>query len=342
MCRSRVLPDYGHVELTGQEHDRHHAEPGEGRPVAIGERGVPAEHAGVLRPAGHVTQEIPHPAEHAVGDEGSHGQKGEQLDQRLEGDGGDQPLVPPRGIEVAGAEHDPEDDQDHRRPERGVGVEGPARRRRENGGNLGVVEEDLEGLGDGLELERDVRGDADHHHEGHDPPEERGLSVAGAEEVGEGGDAVGLGDSHRLAQHEPPQERHQGGAEIDGQEADPGGDRPTDAPVEGPRGAVDGERERVDEGRVDHAPPVARPPVAGVGDGEQPQHVGQGDREHPPRRQHRRDRGEVAPGRPAHHMSHRRAPGPSAHCWPTHSSPSQGVRASTHTAAITASQIPNR
>ena len=130
---------------------------------------------------------------------------------------------------------DRERGEDHRHPERGVVADraAPPRRRHDD---LGILDEDREAVRHRLQLQRDVRQDADHRDDGDEPAEQRALAVARRDEVGERGDAVLLRDAQDLAQHDPPQRDHQRRADVDRQEADAVARRAPDAAVERPGG----------------------------------------------------------------------------------------------------------
>ncbi len=142
---------------------------------------------------------------------------------------------------------------------------------------LRVVRQDGEAPGDRLELQRDVGDHADDGDDGHQTAEELALAVTRGDEVGDGGDALGLADPHHLEQERAPQERHQGGAEVDGQESQTVLRGATDAAVEGPCRAVDGERECVDGWTGDDRTALLGAPIGPVGDRKEEPEVGEGD-----------------------------------------------------------------
>ena len=181
------------------------------------------------------------------------------------------------GVDVAGAEQDAEGGQQQRHEEREIAPERRLRR---------VVEDHRDAGRDGFELERDVRHDADHRDQRDDAAEQGALAVARGDEVGDRGDAVGLGDAQHLAQHEPPQAGHHGRAEVDRQKAEAARRGAPDAAVVGPGGAVDRDRERVDVGVVDDAAALVGAPVAEIGDREQPAQIGARDQQDRPAAQH--------------------------------------------------------
>ena len=147
-------------------------------------------------------------------------------------------------------------------------------------GRGGRAGQDLVAGGDRLQLERDVGDDADDGDEGDEGGEERALAVAAGDEVGDRGDAVGLGDADHLAHDDPGHEHRQRRAEVDRQEPDPAGRRPPDAAEVGPGGAVDPPGQRVEGGVVDDRAPLGRAPVAPGGDGEEEEQVAEGGAQH--------------------------------------------------------------
>ena len=122
-------------------------------------------------------------------DEDADREEGDQLDQRLEGDGGHHALVALGGVEVARAEDDGEERHEQRHVERGV-LHDDQRARLRRHDDLRVREQDLEAGGHRLQLQRDVGQDADHRDDGDQPAEQRALAVARGDEVGDRGDAV--------------------------------------------------------------------------------------------------------------------------------------------------------
>ena len=130
-----------------------------------------------------------------------------------------------------------------------------------------------------LQLQRDVGDDADDGDQRDQRGQQRALAVAAGDEVGDRGDPVGLRDADHLAHHDPGQQHRQHRPEVDRQEPDPGGGRAPDAAEIGPGGAVDGQRQRVDPGVVDHRAAACRAPVGEGGDREQQQQVAEGNAE---------------------------------------------------------------
>ena len=138
-----------------------------------------------------------------------------------------------------------------------------------------------------LQLQRDVRDDADDGDQCDQRGQQRALAIAAGDEVGDRGDPVGLRDADHLAHHDPGQQHRQHRPEVDRQEPDAGRRRAPDAAEVGPGGAVDRQRQRIDPGVADHRAARRRAPVAEGGDREQQQQVAEGDAENQRRRDHR-------------------------------------------------------
>ena len=155
------------------------------------------------------------------------------------------------GIEMPRAEGDRECGQDQCHPERRV-VAHRLLAERLRHDDLRVLHEDRVAGRHRLQLQRDVRQDADHRDNRDDAAQERALAIARGDEVGERGDAVLLRDADDLAHHQPPERDHQRRTNVDRQEADAIARRAADAAVEGPRRRVHGERQAIDIGIGNH------------------------------------------------------------------------------------------
>ena len=142
---------------------------------------------------------------------GAGGEEREQLDDRFDGDRGQQASLGPSEVGVARAEQDAEEAQDDRHQERGV----------EPVEDRFLLEHHLEGLGHRLQLERDVRDQADHDEAGHQGAERGRLAVAARDEVRDRGDPLLLGDADEPSEQDRPEEREQRRAQVDGQELEP-------------------------------------------------------------------------------------------------------------------------
>jgi hypothetical protein len=221
-----------------------------------------------LRLQRDVLEDVAEAVVQAIGDEQADGDESDQLDPGLERDGGHHALVAFGRVEVPGAEDDRERGQDQRDVEADVGRH-RHRRAAIRHDDFRVAQQQADGARNGLELQRNVGNDADHGDDRHQPAEQMALAIARGNEIGDRGDAVGLDDADHLEQHEPAERHHQRRPEVDRQEADSRHRGAPDAAVEGPGGAIDGHRERVD-GRVgNQRPPLVGALVAPPGDGKQ-------------------------------------------------------------------------
>jgi hypothetical protein len=87
-----------------------------------------------------------------------------------------------------------------------------------------------------------------------------------------------VADAHKAAEDEPPADKNNGGAEIDGEIFESVASGRADGAVEGPAGAIDRDGEGVDEGRAQESGFAgSRAPVADIGDEEQQPDIADGD-----------------------------------------------------------------
>src|SRR5262249_58079350 len=114
-----------------------------------------------------------------------------------------------------------------------------------------MVPEDLEGVGDRLELQRDVWHHTDDGDDGDEGTERGALAVPGGEEVGERGDPLPPADPEDLAEYQPAEWESERRTEVDREELDPACTGPADAAVVRPRRAVDRKRQRVHRAAAD-------------------------------------------------------------------------------------------
>ena len=270
----RVL-DHRHLELAGQEEDG--GERGEDDPHPVG--GRPRER-GERRELGlgeGAVEERAQAVVQPVDDPESDGEEGDELDHRLEGDRRHQSLVVLGDVEMPRAEEDGEEREQRRDSDRGLHEQRILRQ-----ASADAAHQHQEAGRHGLELQRQVRHDADDRDEGDDGAEHPALAVARCDEVGDRGDALPLADAHHLAQQDPGQRRGERRPEIDRQEADAGNRRASDAAVERPGGAIDRHRQCVDVGVRDRAAPAFGAAVAHPRDGEQRPEIGERDEDDRP------------------------------------------------------------
>ncbi len=206
-------------------------------------------------------------AEHIECDEGADRQEHRDFHHRLRGDGQHQALLMLGGVGVAGAEQDGESGHDEGDEQADV-ADGQAG---EGRGLVGAEGQQQRGhrLRHGLELQGDVGHDAGHRDDGDKGGDGGALAVAGADEVGDGGDVLGFAEADDAADERQAESEHQDGADVYGQEVEAAGCRQADAAEEGPRRAVDRQRQGVDVGPRARALAAARLDVAVIGHREQ-------------------------------------------------------------------------
>ena len=110
-----------------------------------------------------------------------------------------------------------------------------------------------------FELQRDVGNGADDGDQRDGRRHRLALAVARGDEVGDRGDVLRLGQPHDPHQQRREQADHQHRADIDGEEFVAGARGRADRAEEGPRRAIDRQRQRIDQqpGRLSR--PVPRP-----------------------------------------------------------------------------------
>ena len=273
------------VELARQ------AEEGErgqhaGRPPALVE-GVEAEQPHEVGVGAHGGGEPAGRAEGEEGDGAADEERRGELDDRLGRDREHQAAVRLVGVDAAHPEEHGEGRHRGGDDQRGAA-----------GQPADVAGERLEADGDRLELQREVGEEADRRGGGDDHGDGAALAVARGDEVGDRDQVLGAGDADHARDQWPAEAHDEDRADVDGEivEAALGGD--ADGAVEGPGGAVDADRQRVDRGCPARRP---GPAVAGPGDQEQERQIGQRQRQDDPveHRAHRSGRPSLGRGRPA-------------------------------------------
>ena len=248
--------DHGHLELPVEKQEGEARHGGDQEPVRIA-RGAAGHRQGwaVGQPGG-LTEQVGEAVEHDVGDVDADDQEGRELDHALERDRKDHALVVLRGVDVASAEQDAEQSQQQQDQQRRLGTAGARDR-------LGRRADQRRDAGSHrLELESDIRNRSHDRYDGDQARERGALAVAGCDEVRDRRDALRLGDAQHLLDQEAQQQGRQGRSEIDRQEIQPLPGGQPDAAVEGPGGAVDAQRQRVDIGAADQAAPLVGASIA--------------------------------------------------------------------------------
>ncbi|MNZ58902.1 hypothetical protein D3C78_769200 [compost metagenome] len=260
-----VVLHHSHVELARQADDGAHGHQGiDGELQQAARR---HRHHRIEKVPGHQGAGLARPGDDEPEREAPHRHEGEQLDHGLEGDGDHHAAMVLGGVQVAGAEQYAEQGQQQGDAEGQLGrvARGPRRHR--------VGHQQIQPGDDGLELQHQVGkyphdGDqADHH------GQTLGLAIAGGDEVGDGGDVLALGHQDEAGQQAPAKQEHQHGAKIDGHRRPGGFARLPDGAEEGPGGAIDGERQAVEQGLA--LEPTALALVRHIGDEEQQAQIGE-------------------------------------------------------------------
>ena len=243
--------DHRDLKLARQHQEGERGEQHQRRPVGRAAGVFEREQGGEIGRDGRTHENIVPTVVDVERDHHADGQKRDQLDHRLERDRGDHPFVALGGVEVPGAENHRERGQRERHVERGVEIP-VARRGRSGAGEQAVFARHR------FKLQGDIRHDADHRHQRHHARQQTAFAVTRGNEIGDGGDAIGLADAHHLEQQQRGDAHHQRRPEINRQKADPRRHRPANAAVVGPRGAVHRQRQGIDPG-------VGNQRTAGVG-----------------------------------------------------------------------------
>ncbi len=268
-----------HLKLTRQKHDGQPGQQGDGEPVREVANvrleeglGVPSQCAHRLGgPAteGGITEEFQNHEE-------PHHQEGCQFHDGFEGNGRHQTLVALTGIQVTGTEEDGEEGQQQGHHKGGIVPDGQGCRRIGHDDGR-IFQQDGETARYRLELQGNVGHHPHHGDQGHQAAQEVTLAIARGDEIGDGGDAFRLADSHHLHQQGSPQQRHEGRPQIDGQEAHAATGHPAHAAVKGPGRTIDRQGQGIDRGPCDHRSSLVRSPVRPKGQGEQDPQIGEGD-----------------------------------------------------------------
>ncbi|MHC2701275.1 hypothetical protein ACVMHZ_004408 [Bradyrhizobium liaoningense] len=226
------------VELARQQHDRAQRQQRHGQEVADRRRVVDRAHR--LRRLHRALDQLMW-REHPEGDEDAGGEEGDQLDDGFGRDRQHQAVLVLCGIGLPRAEQHREGRHRQRHHQRHVADD------RDVGEGLVLAQDRFERGGNRLELERDIGHRADDRHQRDGRRHRLALAVAGPDEVGDRGDVVGFGELDHAAQHAGAEPDHQDRAEIDREEVGRGAGGEADRAEEGPGGAVDRQRQRIDQ-----------------------------------------------------------------------------------------------
>ena len=152
--------DHGDLKLTRQTDDRRGGQEGDNRPTR------PEDILGAFQNIGRdVAEDLTDPAGDTEDREGADPDQRDQLDDRLDRDGGDDPVVALVRVQVPGTEQNGEQRHAGRDPEGGVDI---ARIRRD----------DLIAAGHRLQLQGDVWGRRDQGDDGHQDRKALAFAIA--------------------------------------------------------------------------------------------------------------------------------------------------------------------
>ena len=286
-----VVLDHRHVELPRQQDDRHERQQ-RGREQRV-ERRLPREDAGGLRAIACRLEQRAGTAEHPEGDKDADGEKGEQLDDQFGGDRQHQAVLVLGGVDMAGAEQHREGRHRQRHEQRNVAEQ----RLRGAGAGRHMREDRLQRRRHRFELQRDIGNGADDGDQRDGSRHRLGLAITRGDEIGDRGDVLRLGQPHDADEQRRKQADHQRRADIDGEKFIARARGRADRAEEGPRGAIDRQRQRVDQ---QPAAAVAAEPafaVAVARHQEQQADIGKRRRDDDPALQHTRSRSGLTLGR---------------------------------------------
>ena len=166
------------------------------------------------------------------------------------------------GVDFAGAEQDGEQGQQQGRIQRRVGQHAAAAVR-------GRTRQHVDAHRHCLELQGDVGDGGDHRDQRDGGGDVLGAAVARGQEVGDGHRALFARHQHQAFEDAPAEQEQQDRPQVDRQEAQAGGRRRADRPVEGPGRAVHRQRQGIDDRPQPVAARVQRLAVAQPGHAEQ-------------------------------------------------------------------------
>ena len=229
--------DHRHVELPRQKQDGERTQPDRGEEPAADV----AVEGGERDRALLYGREQGRRVEQHEGHPDTDRREGRELDDRFHGDRQHQPILMLGGVGMAGAEQDGEDGQHQSDQESEV-----AEQRRQLQRRAVMGDEAIHAGGNRFQLQRDVGHGADDRDHGGEGRDRRVLAVARTDEVGDGGQPLGLGMAHQAFQKTRRQHEDQDRPEIDRQERKAVARRDAHRAEEGPGRAIDGEAQRVD------------------------------------------------------------------------------------------------
>ena len=218
---------------------------------------------------------------HPEGDEHAGSKERHQLDDRLGGDRQHQAVLMFGGAGLARAEQHREHRHRHRDRQRHVVDQ------RDRGNHLILAQNGLQRGRHRFQLQCDVGHRADQRDQRDGGGDRLALAITRRDEIGDRGDVLRLGERDHPAQQRRAERQHHQRADIDRQEIIARAGRRADRAEKRPGGAIDRQRQRVDQG----AEPLAlllRQPVAIARHQEQEHDIAERGCDHGPIIQHRR------------------------------------------------------
>ena len=203
-----VIFNHGHMKLPRQQHyangrNADHGQCGQ----RVGCFGDDLRDGRVLQ---RMTEQITKPVEHAEGDEQPDTEKGQQLDNGLCGYGQHQPVLMFGGVNASGSKGNGETRQNQHGGKANIRQVGAAcaLNRRNHSHERG---------GDGLQLQRDIRHNADQCDQRHKRRYGFRFAIAGGNKIRDGGDILRFGQRYNALKQSLPEYKHQNRADINQQ-----------------------------------------------------------------------------------------------------------------------------
>ena len=141
--------------------------------------------------------------------------------------------------------------------------------------SLHRIEHNGERCRDRLQLQRYVGDDSKHADQRDERGHLLGLAKPGGHEIGHRRNVLPLGDARDAQDQREAKRHHQNGADIDRQEIQPARGRKSHRAKKRPRGAIDRQRQRIDQRPCARLHETATGRIAVMGDGEQPAQINQ-------------------------------------------------------------------
>jgi hypothetical protein len=222
------------------------------------------------------------PWEHYEGDEDADGEEGHELDDRFRRDREHQAVLMLGGVDVARAEQHSEGRHQQSDEQRDVAEE----RLHRGAAGRDIRDDGADRRRHRFELQRDVGDHADDRDQRDGRRHRLTLAVARGDEVGDRGDVLALGEPHDADDERIGEAHHQHRSDIDGEKVKAGARRHTNRTEERPRGAVDRQRQRIDEKPRAAAADALAAAVAVTRYQEQKPDIGERDDDNEPTLQH--------------------------------------------------------